>query len=269
MWETVIVTPLTNVLLWINTIVGGYFWIAIILFTILIRLATHPLMAKQMKSTAALQEMQQSKEWQNIQAKYKGDKEKLAQEQMKIYKEAGVSPFGSCLPTMIQLPIIFGLYQSVMRALSATPLQLTYLVKSADSFVGSLLNINITEMIPLNSNFLWMNLGQPERVTIFGYGISILAIIVAITTFVQSKLTMPAANTANPADQSAQMGKMMSLYMPLMLLYFAWNYASGLALYFIVSNLLGIAQYALLGKANWKNLLPKSLVPAIKTGGKK
>jgi YidC/Oxa1 family membrane protein insertase len=114
-----------------------------------------------------------------------------------------------------------------------------------------------------------MNLGQPERVTIFGFGISILAIIVAITTYVQSKLTMPATTSANPTDQSAQMGKMMSLYMPLMLLYFAWNYASGLALYFIVSNLLGIAQYALLGKVKWSNLLPKKLLPAAKTGGKK
>lgn len=269
MWETIIVTPLTNILLWVNTLVGGHFWIAIILFTILIRLATHPLMAKQMKSTAALQEMQQSKKWQEIQAKHKGNKEQLAQEQMKMYKEAGVSPFGSCLPTLIQFPIIIGLYQAVMRALSATPLQLTYLVKSAGTVTGNLLNINITEMIPLNSSFLWMNLSQPERVTIFGFGISFLALIVGITTYIQSKLTMPATPSANPTDQSAQMGKMMGIYMPLMLLYFAWNYASGLALYFIVSNVLGIVQYALLGKANWKNLLPKSLQPVTKTGGKK
>ena len=264
MWETIIVTPLTNVLLWIYSILGGNFWIAIILFTILIRLITHPLMSKQMKSTAALQEMQQSKKWQDIQAKYKGKKEELAQEQMKLYKEAGVSPFGSCLPTLIQLPIIFGLYQAIMRALSATPLQLTYLVKSAGTVTGSLLNISITELIPLNSKFLWMNLGQPERVYIFGFGVSFLAIIVGITTYIQSKVTMPNATSANPTDQSAQMGKMMSMYMPLMLLYFAWNYASGLALYFIVSNVLGILQYAMLGKVNWKNLLPKSMVKRAK-----
>ena len=123
MWETFIITPLTNVLLWIYQTVGGNFGIAIVIFTILIRLATHPLMAKQIQSSQGMQEMQKSKKWQDIQKKHKGDKEKLAQEQMALYKELGISPFGACLPTLIQLPIIFGLYQSIMRALAASPMQ--------------------------------------------------------------------------------------------------------------------------------------------------
>jgi YidC/Oxa1 family membrane protein insertase len=248
MWETIIVNPFTNILLIIYKLVGGQFGVAIILFTILIRLVTHPLMAKQIKGSQAMQEMQNNKEWQDIQKKFKGDKEKLAQEQMRIYKELGINPLASCLPTVIQIPIIFGLYQSIMRGLAASPAQLLILTSGVWSFWG------LDKLIPVNSKFLWMNLGQPERVYMFGVGIPLLAILVAITTYIQSKVTMP--TSASPNDQGAAMNKMMSLYMPLLLGYFAYNYASGLAVYFIISNLAGLAQYALLGKVNWKALIP-------------
>lgn len=248
MWETIIVNPFTNVLLIIYKLVGGQFGIAIILFTILIRLVTHPLMVKQIKGSQAMQAMQSNKEWQDIQKKHKDDKEKLAQEQMRLYKELGINPFSSCLPMLIQIPIIFGLYQSIVRALAASPAQLLTLNSAVWSFWG------LDKLIPLNSEFLWMNLGQPERVYMFGVGIPVLAILVALTTYVQSKVTMPPPSSPN--DQGAAMTKMMSLYMPLLLGYFAYSYASGLAVYFIISNLAGIAQYAMLGKVNWKALLP-------------
>jgi YidC/Oxa1 family membrane protein insertase len=248
MWETIIVNPFTNALLMIYKLIGGNFGIAIILFTILIRLITHPLMVSQIKGSSKMQEMQSSKEWQDIQKKYKGDKEKLAQEQMKFYKEIGYNPLSSCLPSIIQIPIIFGLYQSIMRALAASPLQLLTLTRTVYPF------FHIADVVPLNSQFLWMNLSQPERVYMFGVGIPLLAIIVAITTYVQSKVTIPA--TANPNDKGAMMSKMMVLYMPLLLGYFALTFASGLSVYFIIGNLLGIAQYALVGKVNWAALLP-------------
>ncbi len=109
MWETIIVNPFTNVLLLIYKMIGGNFGIAIILFTILIRVITHPLMASQIKSSTKMTQFQQSKQWQDIQKKYKGDKEKLAQEQMNLYKELGISPFASCLPSLVQIPTHFWL----------------------------------------------------------------------------------------------------------------------------------------------------------------
>jgi len=205
-------------------------------------------MASQIKSSTKMTEFQQSKQWQDIQKKYKDDKEKLAQEQMSLYKELGISPFASCLPSIIQIPIIFALYQSIMRSLAATPGQLMILTRSIYPF------LHLSDLAPLNSKFLWMNLGQPERVYMLGVGIPVLAVIVAITTYVQSKVTMPAS--ANPNDQGAMMNKMMVLYMPLLLGYFALTFASGLSIYFITGNLVGIAQYALLGKVNWRALLP-------------
>ena len=73
MWDTLIVTPFINVLLFIYNIVGNNFGIAIILFTILIRIVTHPLMVKQIKGSQAMSEMQQDEDWKKIQEKYKGD----------------------------------------------------------------------------------------------------------------------------------------------------------------------------------------------------
>ena len=168
---------------------------------------------------------------------------------MRIYRERKISPFSSCLPTLIQFPIIIALYQSITRALGSTPLDL---LKLSRSIIFPFLNV--PDLIPLHSKFLWMDLGRPESIAIFGFAFPTLALIVAITTYIQAKLTMPAST--NPNDQSAAMSKMMSLYMPLLLGYFALNFASGLSIYFITSNLLGIAQYAMQGKANWRNLLP-------------
>jgi YidC/Oxa1 family membrane protein insertase len=238
-----------NVLIWIYNVVGQNFGLAIILFTILIRIVTWPLNAQQMKGAAAMQQLQTDKEWQAIQKKYAKDREKLAQEQMRIYRERKISPFSSCLPTLIQFPIIIALYQSITRALGSTPLDL---LKLSRSIIFPFLNVS--DLIPLNSKFLWMDLGRPESIAILGFAFPTLALIVAVTTYIQAKLTMPAA--ANPGDQSAAMGKMMSIYMPLLLGYFALNFASGLSIYFITSNLLGIIQYAMQGKANWRNLLP-------------
>ncbi len=249
-WNLIIVQPFTNILLAIYQLIGGNFGIAIILFTILIRLVTHPLMVSQIKGSTKMQELQNSKEWQAIQKKYKDDKEKLAQEQMKYYKEIGYNPLSSCLPTLIQLPLIIGLYQALIRALATSPMQLLALIRTIYPFTIKLLG----DPIPLNNHFLWMNLGQPERVYIFGLGIPLLAVLVAITTYVQTKVTMPASST--PGDQSAMMGKMMALYMPLFLGWITATYASGLAVYFIIGNIIGVAQYALLGKVNWRALLP-------------
>jgi YidC/Oxa1 family membrane protein insertase len=253
MWDTIIINPMTNLLLWIYDILGHgphMFGLAIILFTILIKVITWPLNASQVKGAQAMQELQNDKEWQEIQKKYAKDKERIAQEQMRIYKERGINPFASCLPTLIQFPIIIGLYQSITRALSITPFDMLKLARTIYPFQ------NVEGIIPLNSKFLWMDLGRPESIQVLSFALPTLAIVVALTTYVQSKLTMPA--TTNPNDQSAQMTGMMSIYMPLMLGWFALNFASGIAIYFITSNLLGIAQYAATGRANWSNLLPGS-----------
>ncbi len=261
MWNTFILAPMVNVLIWIYNLLFHNFGIAIIVFTLLIRLITYPLTTSQLKSQKKMTELQTSKKWQDIQKKYKDDKEKLAQEQMAIYKEMGINPLGSCLPLVIQFPVMIGLYQSITLAMASAPIQLLNLSRNLYSFIPG------SQLIPLNSKFLWMNLGLPEisspnALIIAGFAVPIMTVIVVLTTYLQSKLMTPPP--ANPGDQSAQMSKMMNLYMPILMGWIAYSLASGLALYFIISNVLGVAQYALLGKVNWSNLLPKRNTAAAK-----
>ena len=246
-WDAV-VAIMINLMVLIYGLVGNNFGLAIILFTILIRVVTWPLNAQQMKGATAMQALQTDKEWLAIQKKYEKDREKLAQEQMRIYRERGINPFGSCLPTLIQFPILFALIPSITYAIGSTPLSLLKLSRSLYEFQ------NAATLIPLNSKFLWMDLGLPERTLLLGFSIPVLALIVGLTTYVQTKLTMPPS--ANPNDQAAATSKMMAIYMPVMLFFFSVNYASGLAVYFITSNILAIVQYAMMGKVNWRNLLP-------------
>jgi YidC/Oxa1 family membrane protein insertase len=249
-WSTLILDPMINSLIWIYSGLGENFGLAIIVFTILVRLITYPLTASQIKSTRGMQEMQKSKKWQDMQKKHKGDREKLAQEQMKLYKEMGVSPFGSCLPTLIQFPVIIGLYQAIIRALAVTPIQLLELTRHIYPFY------NAAALIPLNNYFLWLDLSQPEKdygITIAGFGIPILAILVVGTTFLQSRLMTPPSTTG---EQGANMSRAMNLYMPLFMGYLAYSFPSGLALYFVTSNLVGILQYGIMGRLDWRNLIP-------------
>jgi YidC/Oxa1 family membrane protein insertase len=249
MWDTLIINPMINTWLWIYSVVGHNFGIAIILFTILVRLITHPLTVKQMRSTQAMQEFQKSKRWQDLQKKYKDDKQKLQQEQMKLYQELGVNPLAPCLPTLIQFPVIIGLYQAIIRALAVTPIQLLNLSQHIYPFIPA------AALIPLNNQFLWMDLSQPERLNLsfLPFGIPVLAIVVMVTTFLQSKLMTP---PSSPGDQGAQMAKAMNLYMPIFMGYLALTFSSGLALYFVATNTVGILQYAAMGKLNWRNILP-------------
>jgi len=247
MWETIIIQPFVNALLLINSLVNN-FGISIILFTILIRLITHPLTVQQFKLTKSMQVMQEDPRYKKMQEKYKNDKDKLSQEQMKFYKEFGVNPLGSCLPTVIQLPLILGLYQSVTKTMAASPLELTRLQQIIYPRL-----LDASKLLPLENQFLWMDLGQPERINIFGLAIPFLAILVVATTFLQSKLIQP---PSSGNDQSAMISNSMSIYMPILMGFMAYSLASGLAIYFLTSNVFGIIQYALLGRANWANIFP-------------
>ncbi len=249
MWNGFLSIMITS-LLWIYNLVGQNFGWAIIIFTVLIRFLTYPLTARQMKSSKAMQELQNSKEWQDIQKKYKNDKETLAQKQMQIYQEKGISPFSSCLPLLVQFPIIIGLYQSITRALAVSPIQLVNLSKLVSDGAS---------LVPINSTFLWMtDLSQPERWTpeILGFGIPVLAILVLITSYVQSKMISPPPATGDNS-QAAQMTQSMTVMMPIMMGWLTLTLNAGLGLYFVATNLATILQYVIMGNADFSNILPR------------
>jgi YidC/Oxa1 family membrane protein insertase len=129
--------------------------------------------------------------------------------------------------------------------------------------------LDVSNLLPINNQFLWMDLSQPERWYPFGLaiGIPVLAAIVLATTFVQSRLMTP---PAQPGEQGAQMSQAMNLYMPLFMGYLALTLASGLSLYFITSNVVTIGQYAAMGKLHWNNLIPgRKPAPALDKGSSK
>lgn len=245
MWDAIIIQPFTNLLLLITMLVKN-FGFAIIIFTILIKLLTYPLTAKQLKSTKEMQDLQSDPHYVKMMDKYKDNKEKAAEYQMKVYKEKGISPMGSCLPTLIQFPIIIGLYQAIMRVMASTPLELVKLERLVYPF------LDVNKILPIQNRFLWMDLGQPERLNVFGIAIPILAILVVLTTFIQSKVMQPPA--AN--DQASAMNNSMTMMMPIMMGFMAYQFSAGLALYFLTSNLTTIAQYAAMGRADWSALFP-------------
>jgi len=228
-WYLIIGNPVLNVLIALSHLLSGSFGLAIIVLTIIVRLISWPLTKRQLNSSKVMQDMQPK--IQELQKKYGKNQQKLQQEMMKLYKEAGVNPLGCLWPMLVQFPIWIALYQAIMRALATTPenlLDLAHRLYSWDI---------VNQAIPLSSKFLWLDLGQPDPYWI-------LAIIVGGTMWVQQKMTQ--APAVDPRQQSTS--RMMLLMMPLMFGFLTLMFPSGLALYWAVSNIIGIiTQYFFTG----------------------
>tara|TARA_B100000809_G_scaffold49134_2_gene44087 strand:- start:79855 stop:80736 length:882 start_codon:yes stop_codon:yes gene_type:complete len=228
-----------NSLLILYSIAISNFGLAIILFTILIRAVMMPLtvkQSKQMKSMTALQP-----KIKEIQNKFKNDKQKQSQETMKLYKEQGVNPIGCLGPMFIQFPIWIGLYQAILQTVPNTP---ESLVNLSGHLYGWLPFVH--DVVPINSQFIWMDLANPDPSPV------VMPLLVGISMFLMQKMTtMPAMD-----DRQASTNKMMLWMMPIMFGFFTMQFPSGLALYWVVSNLVGIViQGFITGWDPLKNLL--------------
>jgi YidC/Oxa1 family membrane protein insertase len=239
MWDTLIISPFTNILLLIYGLLGHNFAIAILVFTVIIRLVTYPLTAQQQKSARAMQDLQPR--IKELQKKYAKDKDKQNQEMMTLYKEAGVNPLGGCLPLLLQFPILIGLYQVIMLVMAVNPLQMLNLTKHLQGpltlGISNLLHTPVASFVPLNDRFLWLSLGQADP-------FYLLPIVVVATTYWQQKIMTPPSTDA----QSQAMNQQMAIMMPLMFGYFVMISPSGLGLYWLISNVIGIVQYWMVGK---------------------
>jgi YidC/Oxa1 family membrane protein insertase len=164
-----------------------------------------------------------------IQKKYAKDRTRLAQEQMKLYKDSGISPTGCMVPMLIQMPIWIALYQAIMLSLAVTPEGLLNLARYLYPWPM------LYPLLPLNSTFLWLDLTKGDMV---------LAILVGVTMWVQQK--MVTAPSTDPRTQ--QQSTMMLWMMPLMFAFLTLSFPSGLALYWVASNIIQIViQYRVAG----------------------
>lgn len=237
-----ILNPFVTVLTWLYSVLNHDVVLAIVVLTVIIRFLTYPLLARQQESSRKMQQLQPK--LKKLQEKYKNDKEKLSEVQMKLYKEHGVNPVGGCLPLVVQFPILIGLYQSISFALAATPFQLVDLSER-------LLVPGLDPLIPLQRIWLGMDLTLPPT-TNPQYAL-VLPLLVLITTWAQSKMTMGATqqNKSDSDDedsgsggQAAAMTQSMTTIMPLMFGFFSLSFSVGLSIYFVTSNVMGIIQYS-------------------------
>jgi len=236
LWNTIAIGPMVNILIVLTQYLFGSFGLAIIALTIVVNLVMYPLTKKQIDSTKAMQEMQPK--LAELQKKYARDSQKLSQEQMRLYKEAGINPVGCLLPMLIQMPIWYALYQSIISLLGDAPESLIKLSQFLYSW--SMLHA----AVPLSNRFLWLNLAQPDVAMI-------MPILVGASMWVQQKMVTPPS--ADPRQQ--QQSQMMLWMMPLIFGFMAVQFPSGLALFWFVSTLIRIImQYFMTG---WGALVPR------------
>jgi len=202
------------------------FGFAIILFTIVVRLATFPLNMQQIKSSKAMQELQP--QLKTLQDKYKNDRESLAREQMALYKEAGVNPLGGCLPMLVQMPIWFALYRALIQLSSEG------LLNEGFFWIPSLAG----PVSSWNSGISWLWPLPPAVGWAHAIAYLIMPVLLVVSQiYMQNLMTPPSSD-----PQQAQMQSAMK-FMPLMFGYFALLVPSGLTLYWFTSNILGVAQH--------------------------
>ena len=227
-WNLVIMEPMLNLLMLLYSVLFNNFVLAIIGLTIVVRLITFPLTQRQIRSMKAMQELQP--EIQKLQKKFAKDREKLSAATMELYREHGVNPAMGCLPLLIQMPIWIGLYQSIYQALGDTPEQFVVLSQRLYHTIPFMHDI-AARSLPLNSQFLWLDLGRPDPWYI-------LPVLVVAVFWLQQKLT------AQPAvdPSQAQMNRTMQTMMPLMFGVITLQVASGLAVYWVASGVLQIIQ---------------------------
>ena len=204
----IIAKPLSYLLTWLYELVGSY-GIAILILTVVIKLCLYPLYAKQIKSTMRMTDVQPKVK--EIQQKYAKDKNLMNEKMMELYKEEGVSMYGGCLPMIVQMFIIMGLF-----ALLRTPM--------------AYLDTNM--LFAIHEPFLWIkDLAQPDK--------WILPIGAGLATFFAFSMNSMSMGGVN-AQQTAMMSKVMKYFFPIMILWFARTYPAGLALYWFGSQVIQI-----------------------------
>jgi len=249
MFQTILIQPLTNLLVIFNNWFGSLGW-AIIVSTILVRVSLIPLILPQLRSGEAMKKL--APQIKKLKEKHKNSKEKLAKAQMALYKKEGINPAAGCLPTILQMAILIALFQVFQKVLSSQD----------QTAVQALLYKGVS--LPsngINFSFLYLNLPKPDLLSDCLRSINfgslknnipgMFLILSAVFQFLTAKLTQPqvqeaeklAEKTANKSDDmTVMMQKQMLYMMPLMTLLIGLKLPSGVTLYWFVFSLTGLIQ---------------------------
>jgi YidC/Oxa1 family membrane protein insertase len=219
-----------NALLWLYGILGNNFFLAIAVFTIVLRLATVPTQIRQQRTAQKMQELQP--QVKAIQKKYKDNQQKQMEELRKI----GYNPaeqIAGCLPLLIQMPILIGLYRAILIVLGATPQAMLELTERAYS------SIDLASLLPIANKFLWLNLAQPDPWLI-------MPALVFATSFISQRVLTPTKPKDDKTKKQQQednpmagVTESMQYTMPIMFGFFALSFPAGLSVYWVITSLVG------------------------------
>jgi YidC/Oxa1 family membrane protein insertase len=264
LFQALFTQPIFNTLMLLYRLFGD-FGLSIVVLTLIIKLLLFPLTLQQLKSAKANQALQP--QMQEIRRKYAKDQQGQAMAIQALYKEYGINPLAGCLPLLLQLPVLYGMYFAFSAVLSSPDIykEVTSLlypfVQSFAHFTRETLN---THTLSLNW-FIWLKFLQPA----WPWSISlaqpdpthILPIIAAVATFVQLRMSLPPTAATSTKGKPAQSDpttssmKMMQYVMPFFTLFISWSLPCGLALYWTVSSVFhAVQQYFVTG---WGSLLVK------------
>ena len=239
LWNGLLIRPMVNSLVLLYALLFNNFGLSILVFTGLIRLATLPLTMRQMRQTRAMTGLQPR--IAELRKRYANDRQRMSQETFKLYKEQGVNPIGCLGPLVVQMPIFIALYWSLIRLLPSNPETLADL----SGVLYSGLDV-VHSSIPIHSGFLGLDLAQTPQ-QIGGAALLFIPLLVGASMWVQQKMMM--APNSDPRQQQSQ--QMMLWMFPILFGFITLQFASGLALYWIATNLMGIAiQYRITGLSN-------------------
>ena len=241
--------------------------LAIILLTIAVRVLLLPLSIKQTRSMREMQRIQP--EVKRLQAKYKGNRQKMNEEMMALYKEHNVNPFGGCLPLVMQFPVLIGLFYVIRTPLkymgfsekTGDALNVSGIMETiqnsalADGLRTIALEVHQFLGIRLDcSSSAALSRADPSSVgEICGTGVVsalpylVLVALMGVTTWYQQK-QMQATRGAGDNPQAQQMQLFMRI-MPVMLMFFAFSFPSGVVLYWLTTNVWTIAQQRIVLRA--------------------
>jgi len=258
MFDELIVKPIFNALMLLYSVIpGGDFGVAIIIFTIFIRILIYPLVRKQLHQTKLMRKMQP--EIAKVKKAANGNKQLEATMQMELYKRHGISPFQSIFILLIQLPIFIGLYHVIQIIV----LHRNEVAKFAYAPLEQLEPIKKIIENPDNFNHTMLGFIDLTKTAFSNEGVNFvllaLALISAITQYIMSKQTLPTTGTtpkrfrdimkeaaegkqSDPADMSAAMMRNMVKVMPVMMFFIMVSLPGALALYYTTSNLIATAQ---------------------------
>lgn len=268
LWNQLLIWPIINLLMafykafeWMH--VPGPLGFSVLALTVVIRLLLYPLMAAQLASAKQMQKIKPHLDV--LSAKHKNDKQALQRAQMELYKQHGVNPAAGCLPLLIQMPVLFALYNVFFQVLQNG---------NATKLVADLNHVVYAPFLKITSldlSFFGISLGvKPSQWQSHGWWLLAIPVVTAGLQYWQSKLMMPAqpsAVSSQPSDKKTlkaedgkpkadtqdtamEMQKQMAMITPVMFGVFAYQFPLGLALYWNVFGLFGIMQQLKINKEN-------------------